>query len=124
MQMIIFNDSSGLQQVASEDQPFPVTGSLSLGAENANTTVTDEVRTIGATDTSVLAANATRKGAFVTNISDETIWVAFGKTAVQGAVMPVVANGSLPVSVDGVVWRGTVRAICASGSKSLYVIEV
>lgn len=124
MQMIVFYNSSGVQKVVGEGDPLPVSGSFSSTPVTADTAVTNAVVTIASSDTSVLAANASRKGAFVTNLSDQTIWVKFGATAVQSACIPVVAGGSLPISVDGVVWEGSVRAICQSGSKSLFVVEV
>lgn len=78
--------------------------------------------TVGATSTSVLAANARRVGFILTNDSTEDIYVTLGSTATMNSGLLLKANGgSMSDAAFGFQYTGPISAICSSGSKNLLV---
>lgn len=79
---------------------------------------------VGATDTVVLAADANRKWAVLTNDSDEAIYLGMGEAAVMNEGIrldPVAATepaGQYIINA-GNRFTGAINAICASGAKNL-----
>jgi len=87
------------------------------------TSFTTSSVTVGNSSTTVLAANANRKGAVFVNDSDETIYLARGSTAVMNQGIRLNANGgSFEINATN-LYTGVVSAICASGGKNLCVEE-
>jgi len=81
--------------------------------------------TVGATTTSALATNTSRKAALFINDSVETIYLKIGSSAVLNAGIRLNANGgSYQMSFkEGTLSTAQVNSICASGSKKLLVTE-
>lgn len=78
--------------------------------------------TVGSTSTAIVAANPNRKYLALCNISDETMYLAFGNTAEQTKGMPVYTAGTLEW-MGPYVFTAAVNGICASGSKTICYIE-
>ena len=79
--------------------------------------------TVGNTDTSVLAANNSRKSATFVNDSDESIYLQLGAAAVLNEGIRLnAAGGSYEINHTN-LFTGAVNAICTSGSKVLTVTE-
>lgn len=80
--------------------------------------------TVGATSTTVLAANTARKYLLLCNDSDEDIYVSFGAAAVLNKGLRLNAGGGIFEMVMGdMQFTGIVYAISTSGSKNLSYIE-
>lgn len=82
---------------------------------------------IGNTTTKVLDANTNRVYVCLINDSDEVMYLKFGASAVSGEGYRVNAGGgSLEIFAREMFpeYLGQVNAICASGSKSMCVVEV
>jgi hypothetical protein len=79
--------------------------------------------TVGNTSTLILAADATRQMASITNVSSELVYVSVGAAAVSGKGVPLsalsgqTAGGTLELS--GPMAGLAVYGICASGGKSV-----
>lgn len=92
-----------------------VGGGVAAGAANAVT--------VGSSTTVVLAADANRQLAIVTNVSDQLVYLAVGGAAVSGKGVPLSAlsgqsaGGSLVLT--GPVAKLAINGICASGGKSV-----
>ena len=73
--------------------------------------------------TKVLAPNGNRKTADIVNDSDQTIYLALGSAAVMNKGIRLNAGGgSFEINATN-MFRGTVNAICLSGSKNLCFTE-
>ena len=77
--------------------------------------------TVGNASTTVRELNRNRKFCFLTNDSDEDIYVTLGSTAVINQGIRLNANGGGTL-IDG-SYTGKITAICASGSKNLCFSE-
>ena len=77
--------------------------------------------TVGATSTSVKSLNRARKFLFLTNDSDETIYVSLGSIAVMNKGIRLNASGGFVIIDEK--YTGAVTAICSSGSKNLCTCE-
>ena len=73
--------------------------------------------TVGSSTTAVVAANNNRKYLAITNISDESIFIAWGNDAEQNKGEMLSANGGTRNWVNPPT--NPLNAICASGSKIL-----
>ena len=89
----------------------------------ASAVVTETLATVGVASSVVLAANATRKGGWVKNISNEYIWVSFSATATAVKPTQLAPGVVLPFVNSGVLYTGVVSAICPAGNNSLEVVE-
>lgn len=49
----------------------------------------------------ILAADTTRQGGYITNISDETIWISVDNPAVINECVPLLPYSSYPLTIDG-----------------------
>ena len=78
---------------------------------------------VGAVSTSVLAANPDRNYALIVNISDETIYLNSDGDAVLGENYPLLPTAGYEINADNPNPM-SITAICASGGKSLTVIEL
>jgi len=87
---------------------------------------------VGSASTELIAANQARLHAVITNISDEIIYLSEGAAAVASKgipLAPVDASGNpVPAGVyrtgeNGVLFRGAINGICASGSKNVATKE-
>ena len=80
---------------------------------------------IGATTTEALASNANRLYALLENDSNETIYLKLGAAAVLNQGIRLNANGgSYEMSkLLGNLYTGAINAICATGGKTLLVLE-
>lgn len=88
-----------------------------------SSTATPTKVTIGATSTTVLAANTNRNFVDIVNDSDETIYVALASAAVMNEGIPLIAHGgSFEINATN-MFTGAIYAICSSGSKNLAVTE-
>jgi len=74
--------------------------------------------TVGATSTTVIVATGKRRYAYIVNVSDETIYLALGATAVQGEGIGIPAGTAYELGGD-YPYKGVINAICASGSKDI-----
>ena len=87
------------------------------------TTATNSKVTVAATTTEVLEADDTRVFARITNDSDEVIYLALGEDAVMNKGIRLNAGGgNFEINATN-MFRGTVNAICLSGSKNLCFTE-
>ena len=91
----------------------------------ANTIATVSV---GSSSTQLLAADADRLHAVITNISDETVYLSEGAAAEASKGYPLAPLGDPATEASrwrtgegDVVFRGAVYGICASGSKNVAV---
>ena len=96
-----------------------------LKAGQEYTTPTHTAPSIGTTSTTALASNAGRLYALLINDSDETIYLKLGVAAVANEGIRLNANGgSYEMSKKlGNLYTGVINAICASGGKTLLVLE-
>lgn len=83
---------------------------------------TPDAVTIGATSTTVMAANSGRLYAVLTNNSNEDMWVSLGAAAVLNKGIKLMPNQSFEIN-GFKLFRGAVYAICTSGSKSMAIFE-
>lgn len=93
---------------------LPIVSSAVTGAGTA---------TIGATSSTVIAANATRKGAVITNISDSIIYLGLTGTAVVEAGIPLYPNGGHYEIESTNLYTGIITAISTAASKKLCFVE-
>jgi len=94
---------------------------------------TVDIVAVGNTSTEILAEDTTRNYARITNMSDEIMYLNFDGAAVATkgiALAPVDTNGN-PVQAgiwetgkDGLLFRGAVNGITASGSKNAATFDV
>lgn len=78
---------------------------------------------VGATSTSVLAANANRNFAVFVNDSDEVIYLSLSGTAVMNEGIRLnAAGGAYEINVLN-MYTGDISAICSSGTKNLTLTE-
>lgn len=94
---------------------------IEVGRESTKTV--DKTTTVGATSTSVLAANNKRVGAVFTNNSSEDIYLRKGPIAELNKGILLVAYGGYHEINATNIYKGEVTAICTSGSKVLCVEE-
>ena len=89
------------------------------------TTPTHTAPSIGATTTEALASNANRLYALFINDSNEVIYLKLGAAAVLNQGIRLNANGgSYEMSkLLGNLYTGAINGICASGGKTLLVLE-
>ncbi len=74
--------------------------------------------------TAILAANADRLWARITNISGVTIYLGFGTDAVANAGYTLVDGASFTLDVT-TPWQGTINGIHAStGNKAVTIVEI
>ena len=77
---------------------------------------------VGTDSTEILAANANRKYALITNDGAETVYLSFGDDAVMHEGLPLgpgVAYEILP----GNLYTGAINGICESGGMNVCVVE-
>jgi len=73
--------------------------------------------------TTVLVVNGNRKTANLVNDSNETIYLALGEDAeLNKGIRLNAGGGNFEINASN-MWKGTVNAICLSGSKNLCVSE-
>ena len=77
--------------------------------------------TVGSSTTAVVAANNNRKYLTITNISDESIFIAWSEDAEQNKGEMLTANGGTRTWFNPPT--NALNAICASGSKLLAIQE-
>ena len=79
--------------------------------------------TVGNTSTLILSQNSARKLATIINNSDEDITLSIGAAAVAGEGVLIKAAGfGYEINIDNLL-TGAVYGICASGGKSVAVME-
>lgn len=78
--------------------------------------------TVGNTDTAILSANSGRQQLWITNGSDEIIWITFGQTAVLNEGLGIPAGGG--VVIDSEINTNAIRGICSSGGKVISYLEI
>ena len=78
--------------------------------------------TVGNTSTKILEKKSGRTFAILTNISDETMFLNMGNAAENNKGIPLFSNGSYEISGDR-LYRGDIYAICASGGKTISILE-
>lgn len=79
--------------------------------------------TVGATSTSVLAENLSRKYLCLCNDSNETIYLSLGAAAQMNKGIRLNANGGVVEWFGPNVHLVSIYGICASGSKVLTIME-
>jgi hypothetical protein len=80
---------------------------------------------VGSASTKILSKNERRGYATITNTSDEAIYVSLGEDAVMGQGVPLLFNGSsLEIGGGGDNFFDNIYAICASGGKTLGIMEL
>ena len=86
-------------------------------------TATNTKISVGSSDTTILAANASRKFAVIVNDSDETIYLSLSATAVQGEGIRLnAAGGAYEINAMN-RYTGEISGICTSGGKYVTVSE-
>ena len=77
---------------------------------------------VGVSTTAVSIANPRRVFEIITNISDTTIYVAFGNAAIASKGIQLLPGQSFIYGLyTECPWTGTVNAICASTNKTLAI---
>ena len=79
--------------------------------------------TVGATSTSVIAANQDRTYLILTNDSNEVIYLGLDNAAESNKGIRLAASGGSVTFAGETLFKGAVNAICASGSKVLSIQE-
>lgn len=77
--------------------------------------------TIGATSTTVLAANEARRYCVLCNDSAEEMYISFGVAAVMNSGIRLNREGGVIEITGEKPFRGAIYAICASGGMNLSV---
>jgi hypothetical protein len=88
---------------------------------NVPTAGTSTGVSVGATSTTVLAANSSRSEAIIVNDSNETVYLKYGSGAEVNKGIRLNASGG---SVTEDKYTGIITGICASGSKTVTVTEL
>lgn len=87
--------------------------------------VTSSKPNVTTSSTTILAANANRKGGWIKNKSDVSIWVSFGGVAVNTAPSELEPGDVLKFSDDRWIYTGDVNAIhYGVGNKAVELVEV
>lgn len=88
------------------------------------TTTTESNVNVTTASAQVLAANASRKGGYLQNISDTDMYISWGGTASNTRTL-LTPGSSLPLQITGLVYTGLVRAIhYGTGNKVLTIVEL
>lgn len=109
---VTFAGSSGL----SKDDYKSAENELYRSSTATNTKVS-----VGVTSTSVLASNASRKSAILSNDSDSAIYVSLSSTAVVNEGIRLNAYGG-SVTIES--YTGAITAISSGAAKNLCVVEI
>jgi len=78
--------------------------------------------TVGTSSTVILPVNALRVYARITNISDETIYMKFGETAVLSEGVPLAAGDMFELDQTRMI-NTAINGICTSGDKDVAVVS-
>lgn len=110
----------------SSSNPLPV--SMSGAGSTVPTaigTLTESNPTVTTSSTQTLAANASRKGGYLVNISDTDIYVSFGATATTSKQLVQANGGSIPFVISNQVYTGAINSIHAgSGTKTILAVQL
>lgn len=98
-----------------------VSGTVNVSSEKATSAGTSTGVSVGATSTTVLASNSSRKAAIIVNDSDEVVYLKYGTGATSNSGIRLNASGGL---VREEMYTGIITGICASGSKTVTVTEM
>jgi len=107
-----------------QDRPLAEKALIALGqaiAFAAASTPNGAVE-VGSSTTEILAANANRKYALITNDGAETVYLSFGDDAVMHEGLPLgpgVAYEILP----GNLYTGAINGICENGGANVCIVE-
>ncbi len=103
--------------------PIPVTGSFSASIATSATS-TESIATVTTSSSVVLAANGTRKGGWVKNVSDVYIFVSLSGTAATNAPNRIGPGEVIQLATAAVIYTGAVSAIVAAATAFLEVVEL
>lgn len=99
--------------------------STTRGYHKQPQTVTQSVVGVTTTTATVVAANGERKGGFIVNVSDTTVWISFSGDAVEDECIPVFPNSSLALDINGYPVKGAIAALHGgTGTKNIVVEEI
>lgn len=100
-------------------------GDVTVETPTVSAAHTETIIAVGISNTSVLAAYASRIGGWVKNISEDYIWVSFSATATTAKPTKLAPGATLPLVGDGWGYTGAVSAIqTAGGTLNLEVVEL
>jgi hypothetical protein len=124
---VTINNAAGAAAVNIQDggNSITVDGSVSVSVISPAVAVTPASPTftsVGVASTSVLAANASRKGLYLVNTSTATISLAFGATAVLNSGVTLYPQGQYWMDAFNLT-VGTVNAIASAAASNLAVQE-
>lgn len=86
--------------------------------------VTEATGGVTTSNAEILASSASRKGGYIENVSDTTVWLSLGGTATTAApTSKLTPNGTFGLTIGGVVYTGAVNAIHGgSGTKNVTIV--
>lgn len=128
--LVFSNDAGTLLEIVSPDNPLPVTGSFTPSGTQTvipvkSTTFTASQVTVPATTNGILllAANANRLGATISNPGSSTIYVssaATGLTTSNGFAIPA----GWAYNIDSPLYTGALYGIISTGTETAYIVEL
>jgi len=95
---------------------------IKLGLKNSGTTAAPGIHPVTDTSSEILAANADRAWACVTNTSAETVYIAFGRPAVALRGLPLIRNAAYVVGGDNHTTE-SITGITESGTANVAHLE-
>lgn len=102
----------------------PVSGSITASEPTSNTSAITYPALTGANQT-LLAANASRKAAVITNDSGNTLYVKLGATASATSYsFKLIAGDILELGPTGLIWQGIIDAFSSAASGNAAVTEL
>jgi hypothetical protein len=116
-----------IDHLATTPRPIVVTGTVTAtpGAAPATGTVTESAASVTTTSTTVVAANSSRVGGYVQNVSDTDMYVSWGGTAATNKSY-LAPGSSLPFIITGYCYKGALTALhtASSGTKTLAIVQL
>lgn len=106
-------------QVTSSN-PLPVANSAPVASS-----VTESSYSVTTSSSMAVAANASRKGGYIQNISDTDMYISWGSTATTTTKTKLFSGASMPLQITNLVYTGAIYAIHGgTGTKTLVIVQV
>ena len=86
--------------------------------------VTEATGGVTTSDAQILASDSTRRGGYINNSSDTSVWISLGGTATTAAPSTLIPpRASMNLEIGGIVYTGAVNAIHGgSGTKNVAIV--
>ena len=124
--VMLWEDASSVLRSVTAAKPLPVdiqdtSIDVQVSQEKESSSNVSDGVSVGATSTTVLAANADRRYAIIVNDSDENIYLKLGSSAEMNKGIRINSAGGTFMEN---IYTGIITGICSSGSKNVTVTEV